>query len=130
MGEASTMPAKPLEVSADISGGFDVSPSTEERDLIVDGSSGVTLTCRVDDGSIGASIAAGASYEAAVTADIGPGTLKMGASVSDDVHWIYNDYNDLNNKPSIESVVLSGNRGLSDFGMSTVSNAKILDLFR
>ena len=40
------------------------------------------------------------------------------------------DYEALYNKPSIEGVELIGDKALDDFGMGTVSNVQILDLFR
>jgi len=39
------------------------------------------------------------------------------------------DYETLRNKPSIEGVELVGDKELTEFGMSIVSNVKILDLF-
>lgn len=40
------------------------------------------------------------------------------------------DYERLNNKPSIEEVELSGDKKLAEFGLSSIGNAAILDLFR
>lgn len=40
------------------------------------------------------------------------------------------DYNELNNKPRIESVELKGNRTLDEFGLSKAANADILSLFK
>ena len=40
------------------------------------------------------------------------------------------NYEKLTNKPSIESVELVGDKKLTEFGVSAIGNAAILDLFR
>lgn len=39
-----------------------------------------------------------------------------------------NDYNELKNKPSIESIILMGNKTLKDFGINKISNKDIEDI--
>nr|DAL46639.1 MAG TPA_asm: hypothetical protein [Caudoviricetes sp.] len=42
----------------------------------------------------------------------------------------HSDYNELKNKPQIESVELKGNRTLDEFGLSKAANTDILSLFK
>ena len=39
-----------------------------------------------------------------------------------------NDYEQLKNKPQIESVTLSGNKTFEDLGLSSISNTDLMDL--
>lgn len=39
-----------------------------------------------------------------------------------------NDYEQLKNKPKIESVTLSGNKTFEDLGLSSISNTDLMDL--
>lgn len=39
-----------------------------------------------------------------------------------------NDYEQLKNKPQIESVTLSGNKTFEDLGLSAISNTDLMDL--
>ena len=39
-----------------------------------------------------------------------------------------NDYEELNNKPKIESVVLSGNKTFDDLGMSSITIEELLEI--
>lgn len=45
------------------------------------------------------------------------GGLLMNANLGDAIHVTTDDYNDLNNKPQINSVELSGNKSLTDLGV-------------
>lgn len=59
------------------------------------------------------------------------GGVRSRGSISGDVRVyqkLVHDYNDLENKPSIEDVTLIGNKVMSDFGDRTISNFEIKDI--
>lgn len=81
-------------------------------------SSDVRVRLRVDSGN--ASIG--------LSADDGHARLGLGAPSI--VTTVTTDYEQLENKPQIEDVVLVGNRSLGDFGMGTADRYDVRRLFR
>ena len=66
---------------------------------------------------------------ATINGSIAPGSQTLSASVYKGIVRPFN-YNDLINKPQIESVELAGNKSLEDIGIDRLSNAdlaRILD---
>lgn len=77
----------------------------------------------------GAKIDAAVSTGSAVTAKV-DAPVDISVNVGTQTRVSMTDYERLNNKPSIEEVELSGDKKLAEFGLSSISNTSILDLFR
>lgn len=79
--------------------------------------------------SPGANISAEVSTDSTVDAALST-SVDFSVNVGTQTRVVATDYEKLRNKPSIESVELVGDKKLTEFGVSSIGNAAILDLFR
>lgn len=59
------------------------------------------------------------------------GNLEASAAIATDIEHIWvKDYNELENKPQINTVELIGNKSLPEIGVDTISNTDIENLLK